>query len=521
MINKVTKEFCIKFINNFKDLSIDNTKFIVSDNECDNTKNPSYKIQQIESTTKRCFDFFELETTNEEMSLPERINLLSDFDASLQRFQTRVEQSIKNRWWYSWVNPLGYQAKCPKIEHLRLSAQCIKGNLQRKFDWSEEKKASQESLEKSRREHEEQIKLYDETSKKRKEEMAKFEEESRIIEEDAKEWKRLLFLSANDQHLVENVPCMTSPSKDLILCYEILSKILLEEKLTLCIQDKTTTHHEMLLGVIGKGGWKQAILLEQGRALLLPNMTSNPPEKYAADWERTVNEEVSMSTYLNSLGLLCLNSKRVDIQFPNLNMKETIPAYLSDTFESMSQNQGLFIIDVKNWSNSTWIQGKHFLFENNEDRLVENNWAPFVDALLTDIAKICAFKIPIGGDSQTIAILQKENTGSYEIRSFCFDFSSKDTPLSFLKTRNNVNIEPKFHSQELLQSWKALVQKENKDRAEELFSSFLDILFFCEFHPQYDNYGSDERGILREFKQRLVDEYINEILIRIEKYKAI
>lgn len=226
--------------------------------------------------------------------------------------------------------------------------------------------------------------------------------------------------------------------------YKQLNTVIGKEKAenpTLYIKDETGTHEEKLLGVLGRGSSKQAVLLDKGRALLLPNMRRDPIGHVANRWERIVCEEVGMSNLLTEAGLLSPQSKQVSISF-NPDGSGSIPAYLSETFQSLGETKGWFILDLKNdEESSTW---KEKLFKTPADRNKDENWDAVFAPLLTDIAKICIHGIPGGGDSLNIAIVKKPDSeqgessaSAYEVRYFGFDFSSKGGTLAIPKMAPN------------------------------------------------------------------------------------
>lgn len=200
----------------------------------------------------------------------------------------------------------------------------------------------------------------------------------------------------------------------------------------LYVTDENGGHKEELVDHLGRGGSKIAVLLENSRALLLPNLSVS---NFIGEWERQVCEEVGMSTILTSLGLLCSQLEEVKISLTE-DSKTYIPAYTCETFESLGTTKNWFIIDTKNRDSSTW---KEKFFKNDDDnRLKEESWNPIFDPLLTDIAKLCIHGIPTSRDSQNLAIIKnpdsvESKTANYEVRYFGFDFSSKNQPLCIPK----------------------------------------------------------------------------------------
>lgn len=256
---------------------------------------------------------------------------------------------------------------------------------------------------------------------------------------------------------------------------------------------------EKLLKILGKGGCKRAIELERGRALIVPNMDVEV-DFFAMSWKGIVDEEVTMSQLLTKIGLLSPLSQKVRISFSADSDEETIPAYLSETFESLGKTKGWFIIDTKNSKSSNWKQGKDFLFTSEEDRLNENNWDLISDSLLDDVAKMCIYDIPTPTDSINIAIVKKTSKSEispYEIRYFGFDFSSKSCILSIPKIQERLSKEP------------------NMNKVEGVLNRILDWVFYCEFGKRYDS--GTEHARLWGFKNSLVEKYSKEVVIRVNK----
>ncbi len=267
---------------------------------------------------------------------------------------------------------------------------------------------------------------------------------------------------------------------------------------TLYVTDGTGKHPETVLDFLGNGGSKQAVEIARGRALILPNTDADPIAEIASRWERMVLEEVKMSKILTRLGLLSPMSEQVSVTLTE-SSESVIPAYLSETFESLGETKGWFIIDMKNSFSSTWKRGKHFLFNSDSDRLDDKNWGSVIDSLLTDVAKICLHHIPAGGDSLNIAVVKKPSKATlcqYEVRYFGFDFSSKHDPLDIPEVQER----PSAPS--------------NPERATQLFDRILDNVLYWEFGDRYDYGDEKERAKLRSFKEQLVQKYNKEIVTR-------
>ena len=155
-------------------------------------------------------------------------------------------------------------------------------------------------------------------------------------------------------------------------------------------------------------------------------------------WPRVVSDEVYMSKAISSIGLLGSRLQEVRV-FPEMSAKEYIPAYTTDTFESLKK-QGVYVIDVKNSESSTW-KGPHKVFKNLEDSEKIENWKPVLELLVKDIAKLFYYNIPMSTDSYNLAVVKGAN--GYKIRYFGFDYSLKNRGL------DRCSIETKsFYEQE-------------------------------------------------------------------------
>ncbi len=273
-----------------------------------------------------------------------------------------------------------------------------------------------------------------------------------------------------------------------------------EEKTSVYMVNAGGICEEKLLNVLGEGGCKRAIKLEGDRALIVPNMDVEV-KFLAKNWEEIVDEEIAMSKQLTEIGLLSPLSEKARISLSADSDEETIPAYLSETFEGLGKTKGWFIIDVKNSSSSTWKRKEHFLFNSEEDRLKKENWDLISSSLLDDVAKICIYDLPTLLDSLNIAIVKKSSgseISQYEIRYFGFDFSSKSTPLSIPTIQERLSKAP------------------NMGKAKEVLNEILSWVFFYEFGRGY-NRNDDEGKKLQDLKNVLVEKYSKEVIARINK----
>lgn len=256
---------------------------------------------------------------------------------------------------------------------------------------------------------------------------------------------------------------------------------------------------DKLLQCLGSGGCKKAYQLESEKALLLPNMDSDPIDHVASRWERIVDEEVAVSKLLSRIGILSPSSERVEISPKAGDCNGTIPAYVSTSFKSFSKSN-IFIIDRKDHRSSTWNRNSDSFFNPGEDRLDKDKWDQLIDPMLNDLAKVLAHGLPTTIDSMNLAIVQK-NTGetskSYQIRIFGFDFTSKRDPLS-LQSTGNCEVKT--------------------SQVKGALEGLLTTLFCYEFDWGFPR-GNDNKEP-SAFMQSLVEAYTHEVVARAQQYSS-
>lgn len=278
--------------------------------------------------------------------------------------------------------------------------------------------------------------------------------------------------------------------------------VMLEERMHkrgsyLYIRDEKGLHLEKLQGVLGNGGCKKAIELEQGRVLMLPCGTGGS----FAMWERVASEEVVVGKALSSIGLLSLQHKQVTVAVSRSASEGTITAYICDSFAHLATSKNVFIIDNKNPKSSTWKLGKNSLFHKAEDRLVEKKWDEVVETLLTDITKIFVYQIPYGGDSLNLAIEKNANcipdiSTPFKARFLGFDFTSKRSKLG-----SSV--------------YQKATQMPDREEVAFVVQKLVNGLVNYEFYKRYER-DSEEWQYLNNFVDRIEQKYTDEVLSRIK-----
>ncbi len=240
---------------------------------------------------------------------------------------------------------------------------------------------------------------------------------------------------------------------------------------SLYIEDEhdTTRQKESVQKILGNGGCKKAIQLSKGKALLIPNMDCDDMGAIQSRWPRIVEEEIQMSIFLQSIGLLGLQLQKVKV-FSEKDSEHCILAYVTDSFDKLKE-KNIYIIDAKNEESSTWKDNRK-LFRNIEDAKNPKNWRPIIELLAKDIAKLVHYQLPLGGDSFNVAIVGSHD--DYKIRYFGFDYTSKVHKISIPV------VEEKKSSQVDKSQEKQLLARINR-----VFSNAIEQVLFQEYQEKH------------------------------------
>lgn len=74
----------------------------------------TFKTQQIVETALECLNYLKRDQIKSSITLEDRVKLLSLLSKSVLDYGKRIEESIKNRWWYCILHFFGYQAQRPE-----------------------------------------------------------------------------------------------------------------------------------------------------------------------------------------------------------------------------------------------------------------------------------------------------------------------------------------------------------------------------------------------------------------------
>ena len=257
-----------------------------------------------------------------------------------------------------------------------------------------------------------------------------------------------------------------------------------------------------LASILGKGGAKRAVALNREEALLLPN---SGKVQY---WKKSVEEEVQMSKVCESIGLLSPSSKMVFVQWPNSEI--SFPAYTSNSFSSLPE-KGIYVIDVKNSTSTVWTEKENELFVNPLDpfeKLRPESWDAVFKPFIDDLAKSVFFSLDAqGDDTVNFAVVKTQNYPGYEVRAFCFDFSS---PAQYPREIPIIaNFKIAFQQGQMPQ----FEEETTRKYIDEKVSSVLSELFSVEFGEAY--YPKIDRDV-HALKKELQTKYTNQIFDRLQ-----
>lgn len=306
------------------------------------------------------------------------------------------------------------------------------------------------------------------------------------------------YLSVEDAKHVSEVNMVWNKAirENYIRSYEALKqKILNSESIT--IRDSEGLREVKFGKILGAGGCKKAISIGNGQALLVPNMDNTPLEHFTSLWPRVVYEEILCSKLHRKAHLLSSADESVTIFLDSNHSLPPLTAYIAKTFDQLARKKDwLMIVDAKDSHCSTWKREKFSLFHSESDRTIEKNWDSIVEPLLSDIASIYYFEIPVYFDSMNLAVMQNPSdscVSPYQIRYFGFDFTSKysTSAMKPLKERG-------------------LRQEINLKEIENLSRLFLSrAISLCEFG--YNSYSEEFEESLRKRYLPLVQEKVSHL----------
>ncbi|MGD2169061.1 MAG: hypothetical protein PVI40_02330, partial [Chlamydiota bacterium] len=192
-----------------------------------------------------------------------------------------------------------------------------------------------------------------------------------------------------------------------------------------------------LLKILGNGGAKRIIEIQDDEALAIPNMDVDSIHGIVNGWKKMVEREIEISEDVLKLNLMAGSLKKVYLTINFSDSEEVaIPAYTTKTFQSLAK-KGVFVIDRKQAAGTTWSGSMLDSVFTEQNQLDKRKLDAMLQPLLEDAAKLSLHDIPsvrdllMGTDSLNLAVVEKTRAvGSrlekdYTLRYFGFDFSSK------------------------------------------------------------------------------------------------
>ncbi len=206
---------------------------------------------------------------------------------------------------------------------------------------------------------------------------------------------------------------------------------------TLILQTSEGDFRVTLKEIMGQGGSKKAILLDQGSVIMVPNIDSDSFIKAARWWPESVNHETTMAAYLEKIHVPALNRRKAYLVIPskaNRELSYRLPVFLSDSFEQYA-SKGWYIFDIKGPPQASFFCPQEF--QKWDFNL--SVWQDVIPPFLRDLATLATHNMNglIGRDASNYALVKQED-GSFALRYFGFDFggkygsstvSTKDTPV--------------------------------------------------------------------------------------------
>jgi hypothetical protein len=197
---------------------------------------------------------------------------------------------------------------------------------------------------------------------------------------------------------------------------------------------------------IGQGGSKKAVLLDNGKVAMFPNMDVDFFTKTARWWPEAVIKESAMADFLEAIDVPALNREKAIITIPSkhdTNVSYKLPVLISDSFEQYA-TKGWYVFDNKNPRSTVFSKSECGYWKPELDI-----WTKPIKTLIYDLWKLSINEVKIGTDSSNLVLIEKE-TNNLELHYFGFDFGGKygssTTPSSVVTQSKPDNAEQACHS---------------------------------------------------------------------------
>jgi hypothetical protein len=171
---------------------------------------------------------------------------------------------------------------------------------------------------------------------------------------------------------------------------------------------------------IGCGGTKTIYQIEDDICIAVPNAIDG--RALAAEWPRIIGDEMEISQYLISLGLLHIPISKCIVKFVSATDCE-YETIMMPTFASYARNNQ-YIMDSKNAESSTFPSDGSIQILPPEQMDDIDAWIRVFDSLFSDLRIMTKNCISPPGDAMNLIVI-KNDRGDYHVRFFGFDFTSK------------------------------------------------------------------------------------------------
>ena len=210
---------------------------------------------------------------------------------------------------------------------------------------------------------------------------------------------------------------------------------------------------------VGEGGSKVAFQYSENEVILLPNCP-------LPNWQRMVDEEVMISERLTQLDIPNVQSKKVNVYFEGA--PHPLIAYTCPSFKGLEQ-KGMFVIDTKGRPDLSPVAHEP-IFKEDKDRSSVEAWLPLIKPLIADLVLAARHDCLFGPDSWNGVVVKHED-GTYQLRYFGFDFSSKYEAMENPKSNSNIALQVEAATRNIVDGLMRALKIPNRDQ---LLDSILD-----------------------------------------------
>ncbi|MFN4175201.1 MAG: hypothetical protein ACK4HV_08885, partial [Parachlamydiaceae bacterium] len=183
-----------------------------------------------------------------------------------------------------------------------------------------------------------------------------------------------------------------------------------------------SSRSEQIDNVINRG-FKTWVRVESANVVI-------PTDTHEYKWLDNIEAEMALASYLSKNGLFTLPIKKETILFKELKL----PAYSYPPLRRLEQ-EGCYLIDLRQDKNSSWKLQKKSLFLNPTDKYFEGKWLLALAPLVQDIARLLVLGMPLDLKNLCLAIVKTDK--GFIVRYLAIDLFAH--PKEIIESISDIN----------------------------------------------------------------------------------